>query len=124
MAAFQVKIVTKIRVSKQKKKVSKAVSDRRKWAKFGDAKNESRNDNISVVSVEQVFLEKRTHPDADSLLEVLCNKIFRLESSMANNSSIYYDVQLHVQSSLHCAGNSTLLLTKCPLVHLYMGIYE
>jgi len=57
----KVKVVTKIRVSKQKKKVSKAVSDRRKWAKFGDAKNESRNDNISVVSVEQVFLEKPDH---------------------------------------------------------------
>jgi hypothetical protein len=58
----QVKVVTKIRISKQKKKVSKAVSERRKWAKFGDAKNESRNDNISVFSVEQVYLEKRTPP--------------------------------------------------------------
>eukprot|EP00242_Pyramimonas_sp_CCMP2087_P003719 CAMPEP_0198212412 /NCGR_PEP_ID=MMETSP1445-20131203/25955_1 /TAXON_ID=36898 /ORGANISM="Pyramimonas sp., Strain CCMP2087" /LENGTH=199 /DNA_ID=CAMNT_0043886845 /DNA_START=110 /DNA_END=705 /DNA_ORIENTATION=- len=76
----KVKVVTKIRISKQKKKVSKAVSERRKWAKFGDAKNESRNDNISAVSVEQVFLEKPVHgaskkkDDAGDPLAALANQ--------------------------------------------------
>ncbi|KAK3283023.1 hypothetical protein CYMTET_9263 [Cymbomonas tetramitiformis] len=56
----KVKITKKIRCSRKVKKVSKAVQERRKWARFGDAKGERANDNISMVSVEQVFLEKPT----------------------------------------------------------------
>lgn len=56
----KVKVTTKIRVSKKLKKVSKSVAERRKLSKFGGAKGEQANDNISVVSVEQVFLEKPT----------------------------------------------------------------
>jgi len=56
----KVKITQKIRVSKKLKKVSKAVAERRHWPKFGEAKRDTPNDNISVVSVEQVFLEKPT----------------------------------------------------------------
>mmetsp|Transcript_31362 Transcript_31362/g.43514 ORF Transcript_31362/g.43514 Transcript_31362/m.43514 type:complete len:286 (+) Transcript_31362:116-973(+) len=54
----KVKVTQKIRVSKQRKKVSKCVAERRKWPKFGLAKGDRANENISAVSVEQVFLEK------------------------------------------------------------------
>lgn len=60
----KVKVTTKIRVSKKVKKVSKAVSERRKMPKFGEAVGQKSNDNISVVSVEQVYLEK-TEDGAD-----------------------------------------------------------
>jgi hypothetical protein len=56
----QVKMTTKIRVSKKKKTVSKGVAYRKKLSRFGDAKPENANHNISMVSVEQIFLEKRT----------------------------------------------------------------
>jgi len=54
----KVKITKKIRCSRKVKKVSKGVQERRKWVRFGEAKGERANDNISMVSVEQVFLEK------------------------------------------------------------------
>jgi translation initiation factor 3 subunit G len=54
----KVKMTTKIRVSKKKKTVSKGVAYRKKLSRFGDAKPENANHNISMVSVEQIFLEK------------------------------------------------------------------
>jgi len=53
-------MTTKIRVSKKKKTVSKGVAHRKKLSRFGEAKPENANHNISMVSVEQIFLEKRT----------------------------------------------------------------
>mmetsp|Transcript_26586 Transcript_26586/g.32247 ORF Transcript_26586/g.32247 Transcript_26586/m.32247 type:complete len:290 (-) Transcript_26586:482-1351(-) len=58
----KVKVTQKIRVSKKLKKVSKAVAARKVLPKFGAAVGERANDNISAVSVEQIFLEK---PSAD-----------------------------------------------------------
>eukprot|EP00899_Mesostigma_viride_P024704 jgi/Mesvir1/5418/Mv15481-RA.1 len=55
-----IKTTKKLRVKKQNKKMSKAVIERRHWAKFGDARTASAIDNKTrtMISVEEIFLER------------------------------------------------------------------
>jgi hypothetical protein len=64
-------MTTKIRISKKKKTVSKGVAHRKKLPRFGEAKPEGANHNISMVSVEQIFLEKRASPSPQTY-EAVC----------------------------------------------------
>ncbi|CAJ1952346.1 unnamed protein product [Cylindrotheca closterium] len=63
------KTVTKIRVTSQKVRESKAVAIRRKWTKFGDAikdENAEGGQRATIISKEDVFLED---PNADTDLQ-------------------------------------------------------
>ena len=53
-----VKVTKTIRIKRQLKKLSPAVAARRSMKKFGDALGQSSSDNMTVVSTEEVFLER------------------------------------------------------------------
>ncbi|KAL2623625.1 hypothetical protein R1flu_003830 [Riccia fluitans] len=57
----KVKVTTTVRVKKQVKKLNPAVVRRRSLKKFGDALGQNASDNLTVVSTEEIFLE-RTRP--------------------------------------------------------------
>lgn len=57
----RVKVTKTIRVKKQVKKLSPAVLRRRQLKKFGDALGQNASENLTVVSTEEIFLE-RTRP--------------------------------------------------------------
>eukprot|EP00249_Psilotum_nudum_P012189 c23632_g1_i1 orf=407-1291(-) len=57
----RVKITRTVRVKKQVKKLNPAVARRRNIKKFGDALGQTSSDNLTVVSIEEIFLE-RTRP--------------------------------------------------------------
>lgn len=63
------KTVTKVRVTKQKVKEAKAVEERRKWTKFGEAlKDESAEgaQRSTIISKDDIFIED---PNADTDLQ-------------------------------------------------------
>ncbi|KAI5083270.1 hypothetical protein GOP47_0003497 [Adiantum capillus-veneris] len=53
-----VKVTKTVRVKRQLKKLSPAVAARRNLKKFGDAVGQNASDNLTVVSIEEVFLER------------------------------------------------------------------
>lgn len=53
-----VKLTKTVRVKRQVKKLSPAVAARRGIKKFGDAVGQNASDNLTVVSTEEVFLER------------------------------------------------------------------
>lgn len=55
------KVIKTIRVKKQMKKLNPATIRRRSLGKFGDALGQNASDNLTVVSTEEIFLE-RTRP--------------------------------------------------------------
>eukprot|EP00245_Coleochaete_scutata_P001589 TRINITY_DN1196_c0_g1_i1.p1 TRINITY_DN1196_c0_g1~~TRINITY_DN1196_c0_g1_i1.p1 ORF type:complete len:293 (-),score=65.45 TRINITY_DN1196_c0_g1_i1:434-1312(-) len=57
----KVKVTKKVRVKRQMKKLNKNVIRRRQLKKFGDAFGQNSNENLTLVSVEEIFLE-RTRP--------------------------------------------------------------
>eukprot|EP00244_Chara_vulgaris_P013105 TRINITY_DN726_c0_g1_i1.p1 TRINITY_DN726_c0_g1~~TRINITY_DN726_c0_g1_i1.p1 ORF type:complete len:294 (+),score=67.02 TRINITY_DN726_c0_g1_i1:366-1247(+) len=58
----KVKVTTKSRVKKQVKKMNKNVIKRRQWRKFGEAALVSGNQNVTIVSTEEIFLERVKGP--------------------------------------------------------------
>eukprot|EP00246_Nothoceros_aenigmaticus_P016934 TRINITY_DN7953_c0_g1_i1.p1 TRINITY_DN7953_c0_g1~~TRINITY_DN7953_c0_g1_i1.p1 ORF type:complete len:288 (+),score=65.96 TRINITY_DN7953_c0_g1_i1:160-1023(+) len=58
---MRVKVTKTVRVKKQVKKLNPAVMRRRQLKKFGDAVGQNASDNLTVVSTEEIFLE-RTRP--------------------------------------------------------------
>lgn len=52
------KITTKTRLRKQVKKLKPEVIRRRQLPKFGDAKGQTGSDNLTMVSTEEIFLER------------------------------------------------------------------
>eukprot|EP00271_Cylindrocystis_brebissonii_P012122 TRINITY_DN30231_c0_g1_i1.p1 TRINITY_DN30231_c0_g1~~TRINITY_DN30231_c0_g1_i1.p1 ORF type:complete len:293 (+),score=63.52 TRINITY_DN30231_c0_g1_i1:202-1080(+) len=54
----RVKVTRKIRVKKQLKKLKPDVIRRRQLRKFGDAHGQSGSDNLTMVSTEEIFLER------------------------------------------------------------------
>ncbi|MCO5561501.1 hypothetical protein L7F22_015122 [Adiantum nelumboides] len=53
-----VKVIKTVRVKRQLKRLSPAVAARRNLKKFGDAVGQNASDNLTVVSIEEVFLER------------------------------------------------------------------
>ncbi|KAJ7548588.1 hypothetical protein O6H91_07G018200 [Diphasiastrum complanatum] len=54
----KIKVTKTVRVKKQVKKLSPAVLRRRQLKKFGDAVGQNSSDNLTVVSTEEIFLER------------------------------------------------------------------
>lgn len=54
----RIKVTKTIRVRRQVKKLSPAVARRRGIKKFGDAVGQNASDNLTVVSIEEIFLER------------------------------------------------------------------
>eukprot|EP00250_Pteridium_aquilinum_P008721 c1815_g1_i1 orf=136-1020(+) len=52
------KVTTTVRIKRQLKRLSPAVAARRGLKKFGDAVGQNASDNLTVVSIEEVFLER------------------------------------------------------------------
>ncbi|CAM6129793.1 unnamed protein product [Calypogeia fissa] len=61
----KVKVTTTVRVKKQMKKLNPATIRRRSLKKFGDALGQNASENLTVVSTEEIFLE-RTRPAGQS----------------------------------------------------------
>ncbi|BBN15098.1 translation initiation factor 3 subunit G [Marchantia polymorpha subsp. ruderalis] len=54
----KVKVTTTVRVKKQVKRLNPAVIRRRSLKKFGDAVGQNSSENLTVVSTEEIFLER------------------------------------------------------------------
>lgn len=54
----RVRVTKTVRVKRQLKKLSPAVARRRSIKKFGDAVGQNASDNLTAVSIEEIFLER------------------------------------------------------------------
>ncbi|EFJ05188.1 hypothetical protein SELMODRAFT_269321 [Selaginella moellendorffii] len=80
------KLITTVRVKKQVKKMNPAVLQRRQLSKFGDAIGQNASDNFTVISIDEITLERpRTDGQTNKQDE---NEFAALQGAPGSNPSL------------------------------------